>query len=180
MSSRKKISDPYGSEMRGYASINSGHFRIKVFDALINYGFEETCNPIIINGARHFSVYTFKKEREYPFIVLMCNEYGIKTIVNLCYSFNNLNLIKISLERFFKNRVPENLFKKMEYIIPALSKFIYDHKDNQIINPDKMNMKQLCIYYPLTPGELRTVNSLHNKIITETKERVWKTQFYLN
>lgn len=180
MSSRKKISDPYGAEMRGYASINSGHFRIKVFDALINYEFEETCNPIIINGARCFSVYTFKKEREYPFTVLMCNEYGMKMIANLCYSFNNLNLIKISLERFFKNRVPENLFKKMEYIIPALSKFIYDYKDNQIISPNKMNMKQLCIYYPLTPGELRTVNSLHNKIISETKERVWKTQFYLN
>ena len=172
------MSDPYNSEMRGYASINSGHFRIKVFDALINYGFKETSNPIIINGARLFSIYSFKKENEYPFTVLMCNEYGIKMIANVCYSFNNLNLIKISLERFFKVRVSEEVFKKMEYLIPAFSKFIYDYKDNQIISPDKMSMKQLCIYYPLTPGELRTINSLHNKIISETKERVWKTQFY--
>ena len=173
------MSDPYNSEMRGYASINSGQFRIKIFNALTSYGFEETSNPIIMNGSRVFSIYSFRKEREYPFMVLMCNEYGMRMIANICYSFSNLNLIKISLERFFKNRVSEEVFKKMEPMIPALSKFIYDYKDNQIISPDKMSMKQLCIYYPLTPGELRTVNSLHNKVITETKERVWKTQFYL-
>ena len=166
--------------MRGYASINSGHFRIRLFDTLTSYGFGESCNPIIINGARCFSVYKFRKDKGYPFTVLMCNEYGMKMIGNLCYSLNNANLIKIFLERFFKNRVSEEVYKKMEYIIPAFGKFIFNYKDSQIIDSEKMSMKQLCIYYPLTPGELQTINSLHNKVIMEMKERVWKTQFYLN
>jgi len=77
----------YDITLRAFAAVGSSILKNNVFDALERTSeYIKTTFPIIVNGTRYFTIYTFQSHRSTrPTIsVIMCNRYGAALIEKMC------------------------------------------------------------------------------------------------
>lgn len=175
----------YDITLRAFAAVGSSILKNNVFDALERTSeYIKTTFPIIVNGTRYFTIYTFQSRRSTrPTIsVIMCNRYGAALIERLCGKKKTFEEVNDRLHVILSKILDMKTFINTYIAIPALARFYLMQRMHKtsFFDENTLENNQICIYYPLTTEDINYLNKVYNEICFRNKLSVWKSQYNIH
>lgn len=144
----------------------------------INKKYKRDVTPLVIRGARYFSIYRYYSEFKYTYMIVI-TKMGARLLEQLCGECEDHETVADTIYRYAYKYITNNdilpIFKLMLPIV------VKDYIENKFTLgspylPEKLDGRYVCIFYPIFEEEIKGLRLVLNKIHLTVDKEMTKCQ----